>query len=241
MIATKHSLQAKCETCACNGCASSELSKLHQLNTALDSAYEVLGVGLIFFDHDNKATHLNELARAKLNLPVEFILQDRDLISECFDVISQNQIFAAQKMLMRHPEKFEFKLNILINGSMNTVLLQRLEKSAYGLNTDGTIMFIFHPKPSDDSSLNNVAQTFGLTKAEAKLTLAIVNGMTANEYAEHCGISINTAYTQIKGILAKTGTRRQAELVKLVLEHAPGFQAKPQQRIFVQQERRCPA
>jgi DNA-binding CsgD family transcriptional regulator len=239
MIATKHTALVKCKTCACNSCAISELSKLHQLNAALDSAYEALGVGLVFFDHDSKVTHLNELARTKLNLPKDFILQDRDLISECFDDISQSQIHAAQHQLMRHPEKLELKLDILINGLKNSVLLQRLDKSAYGLNTDGRIMFIFHPKPSNDSSLSHVAQIFGLTKAEAKLTLAIVNGMTANEYAVRYGISIHTAYSQIKGILAKTGARRQAELVKLVLEHAPGFQAKPPQRIFVQQERHC--
>jgi len=40
------------------------------------------------------------------------------------------------------------------------------------------------------------------------------------------GISINTAYSQIKEILAKTGARRQAELVKLVLEHSPGLERR---------------
>jgi len=50
--------------------------------------------------------------------------------------------------------------------------------------------------------------------------------MTATEYSAMHGISINTAYSQIKEILAKTGTRRQAELVKLVLEHSPGFERR---------------
>jgi len=56
--------------------------------------------------------------------------------------------------------------------------------------------------------------------------LAITNGMTAKEYCAMHGISINTAYSQIKDILAKTGTRRQAELVKLVLEHSPGLERR---------------
>jgi DNA-binding CsgD family transcriptional regulator len=56
--------------------------------------------------------------------------------------------------------------------------------------------------------------------------LAIANGMTASEYSEQHGISINTAYSQIKDILAKTGTKRQAELIKLVLEHSPSFERR---------------
>ena len=111
-------------------------------------------------------------------------------------------------------------------GEDNVVMLQRLEKTAFGISAPGVAMFIFESKRDNDSSSAEVARIFGLTKTEARLTLAIVNGMTAAEYSEKYGISINTAYSQIKEVLAKTGARRQAELVKLVLEHSPSIERR---------------
>lgn len=61
--------------------------------------------------------------------------------------------------------------------------------------------------------------------------------MTAPEYSKQYGVSINTTYCQIKEMLAKTGTRHQAELVKLALEHSPGFE-KRKHNIAVLAERR---
>lgn len=239
MSTTKLAPIEKCNTCACRDCAASELGKLYKLNAALDNAYEILGVGLAFFDINKKATHLNELARARLHLPKEFILLERDLISECFDATSQTKIQPAMDHLLAHQSKFEVKLNVLINGTSSAIMLQKLENSAFGIDAPGIVMFMFEPKPSDESSFTDVARIFGLTKAEAKLTLAIVNGMTANEYAEKHGVSINTAYSQIKDVLAKTGTRRQAELVKLVLQHSPGYDRRTHQIANIQHDRRC--
>ncbi len=105
-------------------------------------------------------------------------------------------------------------------------MLQRLEKSAFGIDTPGVVMFIFESDLNNDKSSADVARIFGLTKAEARLTLAIANGVTATEYCSNNGISINTAYSQIKNILSKTGTRRQAELVKLVLQHSPSLEKR---------------
>lgn len=68
MGATKLARIDKCKTCICNDCAASELGKLYELNAALDNAYEILGVGLVFFDGLKKATHINSLAQSRLNL-----------------------------------------------------------------------------------------------------------------------------------------------------------------------------
>jgi DNA-binding CsgD family transcriptional regulator len=51
------------------------------------------------------------------------------------------------------------------------------------------------------------------------------------------GISINTAYSQIKDILAKTGTRRQAELIKLVIEHSPSLERRKNKMTIVAERR----
>lgn len=56
-----------------------------------------------------------------------------------------------------------------------------------------------------------------LSPAEARLTLALARGATVTEAAKELGVTEHTARTQLKRALARTGTRRQAELVRLAL------------------------
>jgi DNA-binding CsgD family transcriptional regulator len=57
---------------------------------------------------------------------------------------------------------------------------------------------------------------FHLTAAEGRVALALLDGLTPEEYAQAAKLSIATVRCQLREIFAKTGTRRQAELVKLL-------------------------
>lgn len=59
-------------------------------------------------------------------------------------------------------------------------------------------------------------ETFGLTRTEAKVASAIVDGETPREAAERLGISFNTVRGHLARTFEKTGVRRQAELVRLL-------------------------
>lgn len=227
----------KCRTCFCGQCSVSEISKVYALNSALDHAYSALGVGIVFFDSNRSLTHLNQLARIKLKLPDEYILMGEDLISEAFNHQSQIDLRDSIDQLINNVGANTIHLNVSMRKEENSVMLQRLEKTAFGTAAPGVVMFIFESKPDNDESSADVARIFHLTKAEARLTLAITNGMTATEYSSKHGISINTAYSQIKAILAKTGTQRQAELIKLVLEHSPSLERR-RNKISIVPERR---
>lgn len=67
---------------------------------------------------------------------------------------------------------------------------------------------------------------YGLTPAEAELASMLARGMCLDEAACSRGVSRNTARGQLKRIFAKTGTNRQAELVRLVLQGPAGFTAR---------------
>jgi DNA-binding CsgD family transcriptional regulator len=58
---------------------------------------------------------------------------------------------------------------------------------------------------------------FQLSRAEALLASALVAGQTIATYADHAGLSRNTVRNQLAAVFAKTGTRRQSELVGMVL------------------------
>ena len=71
----------------------------------------------------------------------------------------------------------------------------------------------------DATPLPNAAtleKIFGLTHAEARLALRLVDGLTLSEAAEMLHVSVATLRTQLKAIFHKTHTHRQAELVVLI-------------------------
>lgn len=76
-----------------------------------------------------------------------------------------------------------------------------------------------------------IAKLHGLTTTEALLASSIAQGRTLAEFAEERGCGSETAKTHLKRVMEKTGTRRQPELVRLLLGstalHLTGKAAKP--------------
>ena len=62
-----------------------------------------------------------------------------------------------------------------------------------------------------------LARLFGLTRAESAVALALARGKTLDEYAAEAGVLISTVRTHLRAIFDKTYTRRQADLVRLLL------------------------
>jgi len=84
---------------------------------------------------------------------------------------------------------------------------------------EGAAAALFCSDP--DATVGTVARQlesmFGMTPAEARLTEALVHGQSLQQYAEARSVSMSTVRTQLKAATAKTGTRRQADLVRIVL------------------------
>ncbi|MBS7701585.1 MULTISPECIES: helix-turn-helix transcriptional regulator [unclassified Chelatococcus] len=71
----------------------------------------------------------------------------------------------------------------------------------------------------NDSSIRNSAdKLFRLTPAEQKLISALLDGRSLSEAAQQFGTSRETIRTQLRSIFLKTGTHRQAELVRLLMQ-----------------------
>jgi DNA-binding CsgD family transcriptional regulator len=56
---------------------------------------------------------------------------------------------------------------------------------------------------------------YALSRAEMAVVAALIEGLTPAEYAARSSVKISTVRSQIKAILAKTGTRRMAEVAIL--------------------------
>lgn len=78
------------------------------------------------------------------------------------------------------------------------------------------IVFVLDPEQVKSPTPKQLRDQFGLTAAEAVLALAVAEGQGLRACATHLRISETTARTHLRRVFEKTGTRRQAELVRLI-------------------------
>lgn len=77
------------------------------------------------------------------------------------------------------------------------------------------VLVIVRPRDAVQApSAERLAQTFGLTPAESRVALGLLDGKTPAELAAALGLSMATVRTHLSAIYAKTCTRRQAEAVQ---------------------------
>ena len=86
----------------------------------------------------------------------------------------------------------------------------------FSMHTGGVAVFVSHPG-SLQLPWKRVASSYGLSTAEAKLAVILAEGFSLEEAADRLFVSINTVRTQLKSVFAKTGVRRQSELVAVLL------------------------
>lgn len=65
------------------------------------------------------------------------------------------------------------------------------------------------------------ARGYGITRAERRLLETLADGLTVAEACQTLKVSLNTVKSHLKSLFAKTGTNRQAELMRLVLNTMP--------------------
>ena len=66
-------------------------------------------------------------------------------------------------------------------------------------------------------------ELFGRTPAEADVGVLLCNGKTAEQIADRRGVAITTVRRQLRGLMEKTGTKRQSDLVRCLLTLPHGF------------------
>lgn len=79
------------------------------------------------------------------------------------------------------------------------------------------LLTLFEPGLEKDIDCDALIEMFSLTRAEARVAARLVSGLSVQEIAREFGVGVTTVRSQLKALFEKTGTRRQAELVRLLL------------------------
>lgn len=79
------------------------------------------------------------------------------------------------------------------------------------------LVFVSDPAASPKSRAVFIRMLYGLTPTESRLADLLLEGLELKGVADRLGLTIETARFHLKRVLAKTGSHRQAELMRLML------------------------
>jgi len=83
------------------------------------------------------------------------------------------------------------------------------------------ILFLRAPVDDSEARINDLAAAAGLTMAESRLAVALIDGTSPALYARLQGISTNTVYTHLRHLKEKLGAGRLPDLIGRLNDLAP--------------------
>jgi len=183
-----------------------KISELHIKSTLSDRVIDRIPMGIVLITPETKIVSKNFRADAVLN-HIQANYRDGKLAFRD----------------MKHQRAFLKAIEEVASGKAQASPIRMGELnvwvSHYGEGYSAQLVVYFgHQTFQRNIRTDQLTSLFGLTEKEARLTAELCNGHASlEEAAEHLGIGLSTGRTHLKHIFAKTGTRRQADLVKMVL------------------------
>lgn len=97
-----------------------------------------------------------------------------------------------------------------------SLLVSEQEIKAFGIRPQLMLTF-YSPKHSVSVDPHLLNAAFGLTPAESRVALSLLDGLLPKEIAQNYQVNLDTIRKQMSAIYRKTATNRQSDLVKLLL------------------------
>ena len=200
--------------------------RIATLETSAASAMDVLDTlpyGVVLISADAKVLLVNRVARAiidqndgltviRQNLCTERTEDTRrlqKLIGESVATSRGRGLRASGTMNIPRPSQ-RCSLNVL-------VMPVRLRPISPAAQQPAAAAFISDPECQFESSVQTLGHLFALSHAEARLAAVLIKGCSLREASEELSVSLSTVRTHLKKLFEKTGTNRQATLLRAFL------------------------
>lgn len=129
---------------------------------------------------------------------------------------------AIRQIALGRPGACSVPVRPLGNGAAHIAHVIPVRKAARDIFTGTAAMIVMTPVTAPSAPHVGLLEgLFDLTPAEARVASGLAGGETIAELSRRLGTSEDTARTHLKSVFAKTGTRRQADLVALLSGLAP--------------------
>lgn len=185
----------------------------------METALDHLHTALVLVDATAKVLFANRNARA--------IVDRRDGLAFCRGELVAQDVSARAALRAIVAATIS---GSAIKGKQSAMLVSRATKrplqivavpypSETNLPTPGkaaAVVFITDPDQKPATQPETLRLLYGLTCAETKLAMLLLDGISLLEAAELSNVGRETVRSQLKSIFGKTGTRRQSELIGLL-------------------------
>lgn len=204
-----------------------KLSDLGAMDQDIDAAMDASPHGLFILDSTGHVRRLNRKAEWLLaHRPALFVRHGR-LGLQASDLARRLDGLIAVAAANDEEQRQGGSMSLPSPGQMSplsiTVTPVRSHRAAMVLNGPSVIVCIADFGLQSRMSEPDLQLLFGVTLAEARVGMAIVNGATAREVAETLGLSFHTVRHHIQGLIDKTGVKGKAELTALLSRTAAGL------------------
>jgi DNA-binding CsgD family transcriptional regulator len=191
-------------------------SQLFAAAAAAIAALDQLNQGLALIDKGCRVSYANTLAKT--------ICRETDGLS-----IRGDELIATAKP---DSSRLSFALKRAVNGGEGTslrldrpsqrrplsVVISPLQLPAGYLTAPAALVLISDPDRSAAPPRERLMQAYGLTVAEAGVAQLLLRGHSNAAIAERLHITVETARTHVRRLLAKTSTHRQSDLILVLLQ-----------------------
>jgi DNA-binding CsgD family transcriptional regulator/PAS domain-containing protein len=201
--------------------------KLHRMTSERDiyaGAIDQLSVATIILDDKGRVLNTNAVASALLKDSDGLCLRGQLLHIDGHNLNRQLQTALASVISAQQCGETSLVRALRVPRSHGRSALGLIIRPAPAIEgSEGqsgpcATVFISDPDLQGSASQQTLGQLFGLSPAEANLTILLARGLSLAEVSEAQHISPHTARAQLKSIFAKTGVSRQAELVRMVIK-----------------------
>lgn len=184
----------------------------------IPDAFDLIGCACVSLDAAAQVVRMNDAARAHLGRGLtlcgrQLVASDRDSNDALQELV--RQVLGGRA---RHEVRFSACATLARPEARPLVVhaCRCAERNGGLVEHSGAMLIIVDPDERQEPGERIVRQVFGLTGAEARLAVALVRGLELKEIAAANGVAEATIRSQLKSVLAKTGTHRQSQLVALV-------------------------
>lgn len=204
--------------------ASPQLEPSFQDGEALAFVLDQMPVGILLVDAAARVLWMNRCARGRIEAGDALALRHGRLAARWHaETTALHRLIerAAAPGGRREPETLALSRSCAPGASL-VVVVRPVER----LGADPTrspaqaVVFLSGAEQQLRASRQRLRMLFGLTPAECELAALLASGCSLRAAAEQLAITNESARTYLKRALQKTGTRRQAELVRLALSVA---------------------
>jgi len=223
-----HELQALSPTLGRALEAGSGTRHLRSVERAVLRAIDALPIGVVVLDRNGGVIEANPFARATIDSGMGLTTVDGVLATD----IGTRRI--KLRDLIERPRESGARSGVddvamlpvprqASQRPLTVMLLPLEETDGGGEPAPAALLFIGDPERPVIFDQTRIARLYGLSRAESRVAALLASGHRLEQIAERLGIAYETVRKHLKQIFGKTGTFRQAELVRMLVTGPAGL------------------